>query len=279
MRRCPFAHRCDVEGGGEALGEDERVAGVETLLEEEGRAEAAQLALGHDGDAIGEDLSLVEEMRREHDRAPLEIKRRSSGDRGRSRGDPVELRCRSDGDPAESRGEIEGERGEIRRSSSADQAQSRRRADGEPGELSPRAARAAAPRSSGASAGPCRSWARRERPDGRPCMVSGKPVEAHGRFLGARWTTVRAPPMRAMARHSLRFWPPERWRACEHSRRCMLSCRRAAKGACCGRDRGRGGGRGAREMEGDGRRWKGQWTRRATNDAPPCAASLAAARQ
>mmetsp|Transcript_36033 Transcript_36033/g.87523 ORF Transcript_36033/g.87523 Transcript_36033/m.87523 type:complete len:1121 (-) Transcript_36033:371-3733(-) len=62
-----------VEGGGGRLDERERVADAEVRLEEERGADAAQPPLRHDGDAVGEQLRLVEEVRGEHERPPLAL--------------------------------------------------------------------------------------------------------------------------------------------------------------------------------------------------------------
>eukprot|EP00964_Phaeocystis_antarctica_P011438 scaffold6322_cov58-Phaeocystis_antarctica.AAC.2 len=65
-------------GGGRAgrrrgLGGGEAVADTKVPLEEGGGAVGSQRAVCHDGDAVGEHLGLVEEVRREHDRPTLAL--------------------------------------------------------------------------------------------------------------------------------------------------------------------------------------------------------------
>ena len=47
------------------------IADAELVLEEEGGAEALEHALGHDGLAVGQDVRLVHEVRRQQDHLPL----------------------------------------------------------------------------------------------------------------------------------------------------------------------------------------------------------------
>ena len=47
------------------------IADAKLVLEEEGGAEALEHALGHDGLAVGQDVRLVHEVRRQQDYLPL----------------------------------------------------------------------------------------------------------------------------------------------------------------------------------------------------------------